>query len=195
MVDVNDLTTLAALKEYIGIDDASEDAFLDKGITRATRRIEGFTDRLLKLRAYEETYDGTGTPFLMLRQFPIVALTEVKIDALRQFGVSTAVDLLSVVVSKEEGKIGLAAAGVPISWSATFPLGTRIVKVKYTAGFASIPADLELAAIKVAAMDFARAREGGDGIISESISGRSVTWKDGVPEEVAEMLLPYRRSA
>lgn len=191
------LCSLADAKAYLRIPGSAEDDYLTILINTATERIEGFTDRKLKKRTgLTEFLDGTGTPDIILNELPIVTLTSVFVDLQRVFGADTALDLDDVIVSSEEGRISLEGDGLgTVLASVVFPRGTKIVKVVYDAGLETIPNDLRLACMKVVAMDYARSREGGDGVSAEAIGGRSVSWIDGMPQEIAQILRRYRRAA
>lgn len=192
----NALATLADVKLYlrIAVADVSEDAFLDRLIDMSTGQIEKYTRRKLKERVgLTEFYDGTGTSHLILREFPITGLTSVNIDPLQTFGTATEIDVTQFIVrSDKEGRISISPIGS--TTSARFPGGVKNVKVVYNAGFATIPDELALAAIKLVAVHFAKAREGADGVAAESLGGRAVTWIDGLPADIVDMLREFRRS-
>ncbi len=199
-VGPNALIQLADAKLYLHIDplDLVEDALLEKLIDTGTARIEKWTKRKFKKRTFVERYDGPGTGNLILRQFPITDLTEVNIDPQQKFLPTTQITPLAdfVVKSEEEGRISFIS-GVPFSNSklpgaGLFPQGIKNVRISYEAGFDPIPEDVQLAAMKVVAIDFNRSREGGDGIASEAIGAHSITWIDGLPSEVVELLREYR---
>jgi uncharacterized phiE125 gp8 family phage protein len=191
------LTTLADVKEHLRIEaaDSTEDTFLEKLIDRCTSRIESYVNRKLKKRSYTELYDGSGTQKLLLNQFPITALTSVNIDQGQDFLPSTDVDIEAIVIQAEEGL--LSWSGVVNSSSAfnagIWSAGVRNIQVVYEAGYDPIPDDLAAACIKLVAVEFNRAREGADAFTAEGTAGHSVTWIQGMPQEIDEMLLAYRR--
>ena len=189
------LVTLAEAKSYLRIDGSSEDTLLETLINGSTHQLETYTGRKLKSRTYTaEDYDGTGTPELILREYPVSSVASVNMDRLRQFGAGTAVSLELLTVSGDEGRLtftpGYVSSGLGI---ARFLTGTKVVRITYTAGYATVPDDLKLACLKVVAIHFAHSREGADGVVSESIGGRSIVWVDGLPKTVTDMLMHYRR--
>ena len=190
------LTTLVDVKQHLGITDASEDSFLEKLIDRSTSRIESHVNRKLKKRAFTELYDGPGTQHLLLNQFPITTVTSVNIDQGQDFLAGTNIDLDALIIRAEEGLLsfGGETGGGPGFDTGIWIAGTRNIKVVYTAGYDPIPDDLTHACVKLVAVEFNRSREGADGIETESVSGHSVTWVRGLPQEIDEMLLAYRRS-
>jgi hypothetical protein len=194
MPDPNDLTTLAIAKEYMRVSGIVEDTFIDRLITQSTAQIEQYLRRKVKERVnLIEFYDGTGTSHLILREFPITDLLEVNIDPLQTFGTATEVDVTQFIVrSDAEGRISISPIGS--NTSARFPIGVKNVKVRYSAGFAAIPVNIQLACNKLVAVHFAKAREGADGIAAESLGGHAITWVDGLPADIVEMLREFRRT-
>lgn len=202
MAGPNALTTITDVKLYLHIDpaDTIEDAFLDRLIDIVTAQIEKYTKRKLKNRTLTELYDGSGTAHQILREFPITVLTEVNIDPGQDFLPGTAVTPLGdfIIRSDEEGRISFKTVpptgASSLSGAGLFPFGTKNVKVIYDAGFTVIPEDINLATIKTIAAHFHRSREGADGTASESLGTHSITWIDGLPEDVVELLREHRRT-
>jgi len=184
------LCSLESVKRQLNITDTSHDDLLTELINRATARIEGWTLRKLKQRSLTEIYDGPGTAFLRLREFPIVGQPAVYIDANRQFPESSRLRDSDFLIFRESGLLAFVGANRLI---ATWPKGLQNTKVVYTAGYDPVPDDLQYACIELVCGGFFRARQGAQGIISESAGGYSVSWIDGLPKEVVEILKRYRR--
>jgi hypothetical protein len=109
--------------------------------TKATMVIDAACDLIRnstgqRFEAGEETIllDGTGTDAIVLPQVPVEAVTEVMNDeeAVTDFMLSGA---------------GLLLRKFPQTWSP----GRQRVKVKYSFGYATVPADLKLLAVTIAA--------------------------------------------
>lgn len=71
-----------------------------------------------------------------------MSITSIHDDPLRVYGASTLIDAAKYV-------IGDADAGLILLDGLTFQQGLRNIKITYEGGFASIPADLEQAAIEL----------------------------------------------
>lgn len=113
------LATVERLKKMLQIpeSDKSEDEELEAVIMVATDAIETRLNRKLQKADYTETYNGNGRVNLMLNQFPVAAVSEVKLDG-------------AVVADTET----IDDAGILFRanrWSS----GQRNVTVKYTAGY------------------------------------------------------------
>lgn len=75
------LTTLARAKTFLGVSGDSQDALLIQLINQATGFIERYTKRKLLSQTYtSEVYDGTGTKELVLKNFPVTALSALQED-------------------------------------------------------------------------------------------------------------------
>lgn len=76
----NALTTLEALKQLLGIDetDTSQDSVLIQLINRASASIENALGRKLRRSTYTERVKGTGSQYLLVENYPIVAVEEIK---------------------------------------------------------------------------------------------------------------------
>ena len=64
------LTSLANLKEYLGISSTADDTLLEKCIDRASVRMETYCNRLLKARDHVEWRSGSGVSEIRLYQYP-----------------------------------------------------------------------------------------------------------------------------
>ena len=107
-------------------------------ITAVSVGMEGDAGRQFGLQTYTETYDGRGGTQLPLRNRPIVAVTSVAIDGV------TLPRLSSAHAGYYFDTTRLLLTGY------RFAPGAANVLVVYEAGFATIPADLRLAATQIA---------------------------------------------
>ncbi len=80
------------------------------------------------------------------------------------------------------------------------PRGPKAIRVTYQAGYLidwasqanhTLPHDLTRACIKLVAREFDSRKA--QGKLNESVGGASITWKDGLPEDIKSMLSSYRR--
>ena len=73
------ITTLAAVKEYLGLTDTSKDALLVNLIVRVQDAVEKYCNRTFDATAYTEWMNGSGEADLYVKQWPITALLRVAI--------------------------------------------------------------------------------------------------------------------
>jgi len=191
------LCTLAELKEVLNISGSSYDTRLTLAINMATRNILGYLDRTIASTAYTEEYDGTGTPMLMLKNYPIIGdPTTVNIDAARSFAASG--DLTvdeDYLVNANEGMLRKIGTDEDSDSYDAWPKGRLNIKVAYTAGYATIPVELNLACRLYAAYMYKKM--GTQGNKSYTIGQLSVVEDDhpsGIPNAFRCMVDRYRRT-
>lgn len=74
------LTTVAKVKDYIGIASADDDALLSVLVDRATDLIQTYCDRKFESATYaSERYNGRGFSRLYLKQWPLTAVARVAV--------------------------------------------------------------------------------------------------------------------
>ena len=142
-----DLTTLAYLQNYLAFGTSTADsAQLQRLITAASQTILTYTGRKLFVYPFSETYDGTGTALLTLKNWPIVAVTLVEIYAScgpwggGGFQVQPVFPVQpQVIPPSQNGQPGYifdpSAGTIILIGGYSFAYGTRNVKVNYVAGF------------------------------------------------------------
>jgi hypothetical protein len=129
---VGDLTTLANVKEYLGLPAAAgpQDALLGKLVTRISSMIEQHSDRVLSQAAVVQYMDGSGTPTLSLREYPVSAVASVYYSENNDF---TAPNLVASSEYFLDPDRGLLIRKGFMPWMRGAP---RNHKVSYTAGYA-----------------------------------------------------------
>lgn len=171
----NALTTLDDVKEYLKIDltDKNQDALLESLIDASSNAIENYCNRKLKEQSFIDEYDGTGSSNLFLEQLNLSSITSISVDG-------TAVDSSEYKFRKN---------GIAVRLNSVWPKGILNITVEYKAGYATIPADLELACkhlvnfyYKTEIADFSRTF--GDGMVI-----RPEAW----PIQVKALLSPYKK--
>lgn len=165
-----DLVTLSTVKTALEIPDAdtSRDAVLSLLITEVSGLIEDYCGRTFGAQTITEYYSGDNTPILVLNQRPVSAVVSVWEDEDGYWGqgddpfdsdhLLTAGSDYALQVDQPDGssRCGLLYR-INGSWSrpamvdagnlsARAPYGTGNIKVRYTAGFGTIPGAVQLAA-------------------------------------------------
>jgi len=181
------LTSLDAVKRYLGLSSDTDDELLTELIARVSDGIVAYCGREFALGDYAEYHDGDGSDTLLLKQRPVT-----EVVALSQDGVEIAA--ADFVVYPEVGVAQLK--------SGVFGRGARNVYTSYRAGYATIPGDVEQAAVEwVARLYAARGAAGGRAIASERVGDYAVTYDGGAagdvgaqgpPATVRAALEPYR---
>lgn len=132
-----DLITLAEVKEHLEIADTAQDSYLTTLIERVTGYVEAGTSRKLKGRTYtDQLYDGSGTPEMRLREWPITAVTAVSFLDSPTATTWTAQSLTYLVID------GATERTIRFRDSWVFPRGYQNVKLTCAAGYATVPPQL-----------------------------------------------------
>lgn len=130
-----DLTTTANVKDYLGINVAAQDDLIARLITTASEWLERFCGRSFHEAERTETYDGTGTTELYLTNWPVDSIDTLSVSEIEHDGED-------YKLYPDIGKVYLSSG---------FGTGRRTVEVTYTAGYATIPGDLEQLCIEMVA--------------------------------------------
>jgi hypothetical protein len=152
------LTTVPNCKAFRNIegDNQEHDAELERLIPAVQAFLEQQCGRTFEQATATEYYHGAGSgglstvehsaprwrSQLLVARPPIVSVTSLYDDPLRVYGASTLLAASSYVVAD-------ADAGLIILDGLTFQQGLRNIKITYVGGYATIPTDLEQAAIEL----------------------------------------------
>ena len=217
------LTTLDKQKTLLEIpaDDTSRDDVLQLLLDEVSNLIEEFCGRTFGAAEYTEFYSGDNTAVLVLAQRPVTAILSLWVDengywgdGLDPFGTATLLEAGAYALEKDQpdgsSRCGLVyrVNGVwprPYSvasgnLSASAPHGTGNIKVRYTAGYGTVPGTVQLACQLAVARIWRMGKFGGL-VQSENTPGYSYTLAtntlraDGMlalPPEVVSMLSRYR---
>lgn len=182
----NALVTLAGTKTFLGITDSSRDAVLEILINTASDYIEKRTGRKFSETDYEqETYDGTGTDQIQLKNYPVVAFTKLEVN-----NTSNNSDSWSEIpeseywVDTETGIITKTGAFVGSDFNSElaeslsdsiFNSGKNRYRATYSAGYESIPNDLKYACMSL--VETLLYSSGGKAIKSETLGDHSVSYE------------------
>lgn len=182
---LGDLTTLAKLKEYLGIKTDTSDPLLERMLTEASQYIQSWLNRNLNLTDYVELRDGTNGLALSTRQYPIKTVSKLMIDGVE---VPHASAVLGAGFRFDEERIVLNGS--------RFNRGFQNVEITYSAGYETIPPEIEQAVIDMASNAYkAKDRVG---LQSKSIGGETITFSNtsgGMSNSVLTILNNYKQVA
>lgn len=184
------LTTLANVKEALGISGTDSDALITNLIARAQAAIEHYCDRTFEQATHtDEKGDAKGTGTILVKNPPIASVTSVAVRT----GASTYTTVDASVydfTTDDSGRIESVSAwnysypdgGYPVG--STFGCGINSYQVTYVGGYAD--GSPELKAIEEIIIDMiatkypseASLRERARVIQSENLGYQSVTYRD-----------------
>lgn len=193
----NDMTTLAEVKAYCGVQSANADAVLQSLLDAAAPAFAAYCNLgSFFSRSYNAMRDGTGSDRLVLANMPVTDVSSVSIDG----------QTIPKSVNGGAGYDFVLGGRLVFLRGYRFTMGTRNVKITYTAGFNDVgnlyplPDDLSIACKMYVS---ARYRERDKlGIGSKSLAGESVSYSDskiggsgsstgGMPAAAANILENY----
>lgn len=191
------LCTLAAVKAALNIPTAttSKDTLIESLMYAAGAWAERYCGRTFASTTYTEYfspgYDRRVRKYteLIPRQWPIISVTSIREDADRAFtAASTLLDAADywnddnrVYLFDDEGWV-------------EFDAGMRTVQLVYVAGYATIPQDVQRAAVMLTVKLFYDSDRQKQGIASESLGGTTITYVDeDMPKAAKAILDLYRR--
>lgn len=162
------LTTLANVKQYLQIDplDTDADALLQRMIDAASVTIERFCDRTFVQANYTEVRDGTGRTRLTVRNIPLTAVTSLTVND-RPVPARPSTSGNGFVFDE----YGVKLTGY------TFTDGYQNVVIQYTAGFAAVPDDVEMACCELVSLRYKTIDR--LGVTSKSLAGESISFNTG----------------
>lgn len=165
------LTSVVAVKKVLRLDttDTKDDALLQTLVDGATAAITQAIGRNLVSADYTEVRDGTGTPTLMLANYPITAVNSVAIT----YPLSAADAPANSTPLIEGVDFGFTTTAIKLLCG-IFPRGVQNVTVDYTAGYASAPADIAMAATKYAVLRYQELQRLGQK--SKTIAGETISF-------------------
>ena len=154
-------------------------------INAVSSRANTITRRKLKSRSYELTLDGNGSDVILLPEYPVTGVAELRIDTARVFDDASIIDAGDYEVYDGDGRLWYPAG---------FPLARRCVRVNITAGYVDVPEDLQLAVVEAVAYAWKRMRGKSVGALSVSTGdGMTTQYEPELPTSAYKVFLAYRR--
>lgn len=178
-----DLTTVLKVKSFLGIENTTDDAKLADLVTRCSAAIATFLSRAIATTTFTEKYDGNGSDVLMLRNYPLASVSSLTVDG-------------AAVTASADGltNYGFGLGDTYIFFvGGVFPRGRRNVAITYSAGFSSVPTDIEQACIEMVADRYKLPSRIGEK--SKALpQGGSVSYDtEHMSAKVRGLLNPYKR--
>jgi hypothetical protein len=176
------LTTLANVKQYLQIepDDTSADDLLERMIDAASVTIERYCGRTFLQANYTEVRHGTGQRRMSVRNIPMTAVSSVTVNGRS--------------IPARPGATGQGFTFDQYCVNLTgydFTDGYDNVAISYTAGFAAVPADVDLACCELVSLRYKTIDR--LGVTSKSLAGESISFNMGdFSEPVKRALDQYR---
>lgn len=159
------LVTKEEVKAYLVLTGNTSDALIDDLILAASAFVLRYCDRTaFTIQSFSERYNGTGTQTLVPDQFPITAVSSVRIDG------------VSIPASSDWPR----AAGYTFNKYGVMVRGYKFTKdvlnvdISYSAGYTETPEDVKQAVIEMVSMKFKRKDR--IGVSSKTIGQETISY-------------------
>lgn len=197
----NLLTSSTISKFIFGVDDvtvgsiltAQEITAVELSADSASAQIQKYCDFTFKSGTYTEVWDGAASDELIPREIPITGITSLKFAANGVFTAESA-------IPPEIYCIGSKGMSVNIRNGVLTPRGRGLMELIYTAGYTTIPPDLQFAALRQFQYLYKQIGKGDSMVglkmiskMNEAQSKDDSIGKSGLISEVEGMLKSYQR--
>lgn len=204
------LDTLSNVKARLGVTTSADDTLLGLLQDAADAAVANHCDRDFAGGTYTEYHPG-GSEFVHLRNYPVAAVTGVKVDATRTFGAETLVAATDYVLHADRGVLQSAAGvflpspagGLVNADTRLWTRGPRVVQVVYTTATGQVPADVKEAYARLVGHGYRRVKTdqaaGFQNVAQQKYGDTFIIFAGppgpGLPADVAALLAPYRAPA
>lgn len=159
----------------------ADDVNLSRLITAASAAIETYLGRVITEASYTYTWSGKNTVSVMLPNYPVTEITSVTISG---------VTIPAAVSQNTCGYMFTEYGVVLVGYE--FIKGILNCSIVYTAGYATVPAEIEQACIDLVSLRYSERDR--TGIQSKSLAGESVTYSQkDMPESIKSVLQEWRK--
>jgi uncharacterized phiE125 gp8 family phage protein len=194
-VAAGDLTTIANAKAWLNVTTTNDDPLLTRLVSAASQFVQTWMNRQILTAFYSDSYTGSGSNTQALANFPVTAVSSLTIAGQ---SISASPDGVQTGYICDERFIYLigaafASSAFPSAAPNKFPHWPPLgVKVSYTAGFATVPLDIEQAVLELIGLKYSDRSHFGQA--SKSINGEVVSFITAdMPKGVATILGNYKK--
>jgi len=169
------LTTLVNVKEYLRISGTKDDVLLTRLIDNCSIFIESWLNRKLEVATYQEKFSGNGIDYHLCKNYPINTITSIIVnnEVIARF-------------ENDEKQVYLT--------DKLFYKGRFNCIINYSAGYSTIPHDIEQACIELVAVKYRQSDS--INLSSKAIAGETTSFivKD-IPDFIKVVLQQYKQVA
>lgn len=175
------LATVADVKAFAGITTSNDDALLTSLINAVSVAFVKWTDRDLESTTHTDVMDGPGGSVMVLPNYPITAVTSLKIDG------------VSIPARPAVGEMGFSYNDFSIRLHGyRFPRDFGNIEITYTAGYTVVPDDLKQAVIETVVLRYNERRRIGE--TSRAVEGQATSFlREELPPFAQRVIREYSR--
>jgi hypothetical protein len=183
---VADLTTLVVVKAWLDISTTNSDTVLTRLITAGSAFLINWLNRNILSSSYvNEKYNGNGHQSIRLRNWPITAVSSVAVNGTQ---LTVSADGITNGFIFDDNHVYI----LPGTSIDRFCKGVMNISIGYTAGYATVPFDVEQACVELVSRKFKERTR--IGMTSQSLGGQETNSfsKDDLSKDTKSMLQNYR---
>jgi uncharacterized phiE125 gp8 family phage protein len=202
------LDTLANVKVRLGVTTSADDALLSALMDSADQFVAEFCGRDFGGGTFTEYHAGNGV-VVFLRNYPVQAVTSVKVDPSYGFGSQTTWPTTAYVLHPDRGVIQSLVGpflptrdGLPLAATPAWMRSPRAVQVVYAVAAADTPADVRHAYALLVGHWYRHVKtqvaSGNENVLRQSAGGVTVIFArdqiagGALPPDLPRLLGPYR---
>lgn len=177
-----DLCAATDVQVFLSLAAGQDDALLGALCTRASAFVQSMLNRKLMTATYTDTFSGRGNNRIGLPNYPVTAVASVTVDGT---AIPAATGALDSGFLFDENLVYLRGY--------VFARGVRNVVIAYTAGFDTVPADVQQACIEIVAAKYKRRNE--LHVSGKTLNGETINFSQAdVPASAKTVLNQYKRT-
>lgn len=157
------ILTLIDYKTYANITNTNADARLNVIIPSAEKYILNKIKNIIEVTNFKEYYDGDGDYELLLKQYPITSVVELKIE-------DNIINISDYLIYNSSGIIKMKYG--------IFTIGLKNVYIEYNAGYSPVPSDIKMCIAELVNRKVEQFDKKGNSFSSESFMGGSLVFKE-----------------
>lgn len=192
------LSTVSKLKKHVGIPQAvtNKDEMLSNILLGVSAAIEQYCNRKFGFAEFTDTFIDVGAQSLFTRNYPIVEVTEIKLGK-HIIDSDALIENDELIIEPESGELlkttGWDSDLIRITYTAGYLLPSDESGEESGGGTESLPADIELAAIRMSARIYERRTA--EGVGSASPGSFSANYNSQLDEDIKDILASHRKYA
>ena len=177
---ITDFASLSDVKTALRLTTTTDDELLAALITSESSLIANWVSRIFGSMAFTQRFSGRGKSDFLLSNTPVSAITSVVID-----GISIP------AADSPQGTGYMLIDGKVVLFGFVFGLGNYNCAITYTAGFDSVPADINRACVDLVVGRYKELDR--SGLISKGLAGETTTYeRKALPDHIKLILQQYR---
>ena len=180
MGDLIDFAYMKANYNYLDVNETKVGVI----ISAVSQQVIKMTDNNFESVEYVEYQDGDRKSYLILKAVPIISIENLWISSAREYDSDSLID---------SDDYRFEPFGLIKLYENFLPVGYDTVKIEYTAGYAAVPDDVQMAVADAVDWNYKQRNNQATGIEAQTFpDGITTTFQTQIPFETIRVLMRYR---